>query len=92
MNQEINVEKIFSLAFENHQKGNIIKAEDLYKEVLVKNPNHYQSIFLLGTLLAQSKKFESAKQLLLKATIINPKDSNAHNNLGLIYRDINEFK
>ncbi len=92
MNQNTNVEKTFSLALENHQKNNLKKAENLYKQILAENPNHYQSVFFLGTLFAQSKKFDLAKQLLNKAITINKKDSNAHNNLGLVYRDLNQLE
>ena len=51
----------FTLAFENHKKNNLKKAENLYKKVLKMNPNHFESILYLGTLLGQTNKLALAK-------------------------------
>ena len=86
------IEKIFTSAFQNHQKNNLEVAENLYKEILKKNPNHFQSNFLLGTLSAQTKKFDIAKQLLNKATKIDPDNMDAHNNLGNVLKESGEHQ
>ena len=86
------IEKIFASAFQNHQKNNLEVAENLYKEILKKNPNHFQSNFLLGTLSAQTKKFDIAKQLLNKATKIDPDNMDAHNNLGNVLKELREYQ
>ena len=51
------IKKISKLAFQHYQNGNLKKAEVLFKKVLEKIPNHFFSIFLLGTLSAQIKKY-----------------------------------
>ena len=61
MNQKLIIEKTFNLIFENHQKNNLQNAKRIYKEILKTNPNHFQSIFFLGTLSIQIKNFERAK-------------------------------
>ena len=80
--------EIFALAIQNHLKNNLQIAENLYKEVLKSNPNHFGSIFYLGTLLVQTERFELAKPLLHKATQINPNYAAAHNNLGAALKRI----
>ena len=49
---------IFDLALKNYQKGNFKKAEMLYNKILKNFPDHFQSIFLLGTLFAQVKNYK----------------------------------
>ena len=86
------IEKTFALAYQNHQKNNLEIAENLYNEILKINPNHFESIFLLGTLSAQSKKFSISKQLLLKATQIQPNNMHVHNNLGNVLKELGEYQ
>ena len=84
--------EIFALAIQNHLKNNLQIAENLYKEVLKSNPNHFGSIFYLGTLLVQTERFELAKPLLHKATQINPNYAAAHNNLGAALKELGEYQ
>ena len=35
----------FALAVQNHKENNLQVAENLYKEVLKTNPNHFKSIY-----------------------------------------------
>jgi hypothetical protein len=58
MNKKNNIttKKTFAIAFQNHQKNNLKIAENLYKEIIKINPNHFKSNFLLGTLSEQIKK------------------------------------
>ena len=63
----LRMEEMFALAVQNHKKNNLKVAEKLYSEILKIDPNHVKSIFYLGTILAQNKNFDSAKQLLSKA-------------------------
>jgi len=59
--KNLTIEETFALAVQNQQKNNLQAAENLYKEILKTNPNHVQSNFLLGTLSAQTKKFDITK-------------------------------
>ena len=72
----------FDLAVQSHQKNNLQVAENHYKEVLKTNPDHIETICLLGTLLAQTKRVDLAKSFLQKAIKIQPDYAMAHNNLG----------
>ena len=73
--------QIFDLAVQSHQKNNLQVAENLYKEVLKTNPDHIETICLLGTLLAQTKRVDLAKSLLQKAIKIQPDYSKRLHNL-----------
>ena len=66
----LKTKETFELAVQSHQKNNLQVAENLYKEVLKENPEHVESISLLGTLLAQTKRYDLAKNLLQKVNRI----------------------
>ena len=38
--KDIEINKTFSLALQNHQKNNLKIAEKLYKKILISNPNN----------------------------------------------------
>jgi len=94
MNEKNNftIKETFVSAVQNHKKNKLEAAENLYKEVLKKNPNHFQSICFLGTLLIQTKNFEKAKQLLYKAIETQPNNANVQNNLGILFKQLGEFE
>ena len=81
------IKESFDFAFENHKKNNLKIAEKIYKKILEEDPNHFPSNVLLGTLSAQTKNFDLAKQLLEKAIKINPNHPEAHYNLGLAFNE-----
>ena len=91
-NKNLTIKETFVSALQNQQKNNLQVAENLYKKILKTDPNHFGSIFYLGTLLVQTKRFELAKPLLYKATQINPNYAAAHNNLGAVLKELGEYQ
>ena len=81
----------FDLAVQNHKKNNFKVAENLYKKVLKTNPNHFKSIYLLGSLLIQTKNFIMAIQLLNRAILMQPKHAATYNNLGAAFKELDRF-
>ena len=86
------IEETFELAFQNHTQKKFKIAEKLYKEILEKQPDHFQAIFYLGTLSIQTSKFQIAKTYYEKAIRIKPKNSDAHHNLGAVSQELGDFK
>jgi len=43
--KNLTIKETFALAVQNHQKNNLQIAENFYKKILKKNPNHFQSNF-----------------------------------------------
>ena len=82
----------FALAIQNHKENNLQAAENLYKEVLKTNFNHFESIYNLGTIFAQTKRFDLAKKLLFKAIKIQPNYADAHNNFGNVLKELGEYQ
>ena len=92
MKKEINLQKIFELAFKNHEKKNFYEAKNYYNQILEIEPNHFQSLALLGALFLQIKEFDLAKPLLEKVVQIDPNNLDANNNLGIIFKELGESK
>ena len=90
--KKLTTKETFDIAVQNHQKNNLQVAENLYREILKTNPDHFESIFGLGTLLGQTKRFDLAKPLLQKAIQIQPNYATAHSNLGNIQRELAEHQ
>ena len=84
------LKEVFTSAYQNHLKNNLKLAENLYKKVLEINPNHLESIFLLGTLSIQTKNFNVAIKLLKKATLLNPNNPHDLQNIGLNFIKMEE--
>ena len=90
--KNITLKETFELGVKNHQKNNLKIAENFYTQVLRARPNHFGSIFYLGTLFTQIKKFDSAKSLLQKAIQIKTNYAPAHNNLGGVLKELGEYE
>ena len=90
MEKNLTIIETFDLAVQNHQKKNYQVAINLYNSILKIEPDHFKSIFSLGSLLLQIKRFDLAKPLLEKAIEIDPNYVNAHNNLGLMFKELGE--
>ena len=84
MNKEINLsrDKIFNLAFKDHTEGKFKSAENSYNKILIKDPNHFNTLYLLGTLNFQKQKFGEAKKNFKKAILIKPNHAELCNNFG----------
>jgi len=59
-------------AIQYHQSGQLQKAEEIYKKILRINPNHPDSLHLLGVLAYQVGKIDIAVTLISKAIQNNP--------------------
>jgi len=90
--KNLTAKETFALAVKNHKKNNLKVAENLYNKILKIDSNHIETIFSLGSLSAQTRKFDKAKQLLQKAIQINPNYANSHFNLGIVFKELGEYQ
>ena len=89
-NQEI--KKALIEAFQNHKKNNFKDAENIYQKILKNNPEHFETIFYLGTLYSQLKKHDLAEPLFQKAILINPSFKDTYQNLGFMYQQQGDYQ
>ena len=92
-NNEIkNLNILLKDALEFLKNNNFLEALKIYEQILLIDDHHFETNFFLGTLKAQTKKFEDASNLFNKAIKIKPDIPDLHNNLGLVYRELGKFE
>ncbi len=87
----MNLDRVFQTAFDFYKKGDIQRAEQSFRKLLEKKPNHPESLRLLGIILLQTGKFKSAIEIFLKDIRLNPKNADGYNNLGLSYFGLEQY-
>jgi tetratricopeptide (TPR) repeat protein len=76
----------FAEAVRQHQAGHLADAEDLYRQVLAANPDHADSLHLLGVIGGQTGRHDLAVEMIGRAIAINPREAAYHANLGIALR------
>lgn len=82
----------FKAAMELHRSGNLGKAHDIYKELLVDQPNNSDALHLLGVIAYQTGNFQDAVKLIDQAIEINPKVAKYYGNRGRVLQELNATK
>ena len=86
------IKQLFNSAYKFYQNGDLKEAKVLLKQNLESFPKHLPSIFLLGTLSAQNKKYQTAKKLLQQAIELKPDFVEGHNNLGNVFQELGDYQ
>jgi tetratricopeptide (TPR) repeat protein len=71
-----------------HQRGQLVEAEQIYRNVLRTAPHNFDATHLLGVVFLQRGQLSEGEQLIARALKINPKDPSAHNNRGNALRGL----
>jgi protein O-GlcNAc transferase len=74
-----------------HQRGQLIEAEQIYRNILKVAPSSFDATHLLGVVLLQRRQLVEGEQLIARALKINPNDPSALNNRGNALRDLRRF-
>ena len=73
------------LALEHHKAGRLAQAEDLYREILQRQPAHPEALYLLGVLAHQVGRNDEAIELIEKAHRQGGAQAQSLNSLGMAY-------
>jgi Flp pilus assembly protein TadD len=77
------VADLFGQAVKYHQAGRLGEAEALYRRILAGDPDHADSLHLLGVIAAQRGRNDAAIELIGRAVRLRPRNPDYQNNLGL---------
>ena len=77
-----NTAEVFAAAFAQHQAGRVAEATALYEQVLAQDPDHADSLHLLGVAAHQLGQSDRAVALIEAAIARNPAAAAFRNNLG----------
>jgi tetratricopeptide (TPR) repeat protein len=81
----VSVGEKLSLGYGYHQAGDLIKAEQAYREVLSSEPYQTQALFLLGTICHAQGRLAEAVASYERAVQLCPNDAQVRHNLGAAY-------
>lgn len=86
--RELSLEDALQIAFQQHQAGQLDKAEIIYRQIIARDPNNSDAFHLLGLIAYQVGKWDSARELIAKAISINPNQADFHSNLGNAFQKL----
>lgn len=75
-------------ALELHRRNSLEDAKKLYIQIQSKDPNHFDSLQLLGLVTYQQEMHQDAIRLFSKALKVNPRHALTHFHLGLAYKKL----
>ena len=81
---QITFEEELAQAKEHHAGGKLNEAEQIFRTILDKQPDHYPTVHYLGVLLYQKGALPEALEWLEKAVTIDNTDAHAWNNYGIV--------
>lgn len=73
-----------------HQRGELDRAESLYRRVLASLPDHPDALHMLGVLAAQKGNPGQAVDLIRRAIAVAPDNPAAYNNCGNVLQDLGQ--
>jgi Tfp pilus assembly protein PilF len=78
-------------AFDFHNKGNLLEASNIYKDVLKQDPKNFSAWLYLGSAEADLQHWQSAYECLSKALEVQPEEPNALNMRANVLRDCGKY-
>lgn len=91
-NRLLSIQKEFSKAYDLHKKGETVRAEELYQQIIKKDPEHSDALHLLGVIALERNEYDKALDLINRAIRSYPNAATYFNNLGLTYRNKGLFE
>jgi len=79
-------------AIQVHRNGHLKQADELYNNILTKEPNNALALHMYGALKHQIGDSESGFKLINRALQINPNNPHALNNLGKIFHSRKQYE
>jgi tetratricopeptide (TPR) repeat protein len=84
---QVTIDQAMQLGIQNHQAGRLAEAEQIYRQVLTRQPNHAEALHLLGVIAHRAGQLDVALELIRRAIAINPVSTDFYANLGNALRD-----
>ena len=82
----------FDQALALHDKGQLLKAQTLCEEILREQPDHFDSLHLLGVISYKNKRLQLAVDLMERAIKLNPNNADYCYNLGIVLYDLKQLE
>jgi len=86
------VVSLFAEGLALHQAGRLGDAEEIYNKILARQPDHFDSLHLLGVIFSQRGNHAEAVRQIDFALKTNPNDCLALNNRGVALKELKRFE
>jgi tetratricopeptide (TPR) repeat protein len=86
------VVSLFAEGLALHQAGRLGDAEEIYNQILAIQPDHFDSLHLLGVIFSQRGNHAEAVRQIDFALKTNPNDCLALNNRGIALKELKRFE
>jgi tetratricopeptide (TPR) repeat protein len=83
----LTIDQAMQLALGHHKAGSVADAENIYRQVLARQPDNPEALHLLGVLSHQTGRLDAGIELIQRAIAISPTSAHYHNNLGSALHD-----
>jgi tetratricopeptide (TPR) repeat protein len=90
--QDMAQDELIERAREAHRLGELALAEELYGQVLARDPDDPDASHLLGVIRYQRGEYPAALELIGKADRLRPAHPATLNNLGSVLRDLGRYE
>lgn len=87
----MNITDQIELAKNLHRQGLLQEASEIYQAILREEPEHAESMHLMGLIAVQSGMTKAAIDWFIKALQIEPGNPKYHNNLATAYLDLEDY-
>ncbi len=81
--QRLPPDEAFNRAATLHQQGRLGEAEQIYRAILQRNPDHFGALHYLGIIAGQHGHAQDAEHLIRRAISLNARSADAHHDLGM---------
>ncbi len=88
---ELSADQAFALALQHHRAGRLAEAERGYRAILQLEPEHADSLHLLGVIALQAGNLEVALALVERAAALRPDAAVCRNNLGQVLERLERY-
>jgi len=82
--------ELMRLAVHAYKNFDFSRAEQLCKQVLQFKKDYFDALVLLGTIAAQTNRYQEAASLFGQVVILQPRFAAAHNNLGVALKELGQ--
>jgi len=83
---------LLQAALQHHQAGRLAQAEQIYRQVLAKDPKNADALHFLGVIAAQGGRHDVAVDLIGRAAGLKPLDPDVFYNLGKALRAVGRLE
>jgi len=84
------IQETLQHGIEHHQLGHLAEAEECYRQVLARHPDHPLAAEYLGILYYQKGEYTQAEELLKQALAATPEKASLHVNIGAVYQQLGQ--